>query len=114
MKVMQIEGDWGTKNIRPAERPEPVPGPGEVVVGIEAVSINPRDKVLADGGYGRRGGNLPLVPLCDGAGSVKEVGDGVESLKPGDNVVPAYSRTWLSGPIGPKASPAPTAGHSTA
>jgi NADPH:quinone reductase-like Zn-dependent oxidoreductase len=97
MKVMQIEGAWGTGNIRLADRPEPQAGPGEVVIGIEAVSINPRDKVMAEGGYGRRGGALPLVPLCDGAGRVVSLGEGVAGFSIGERVIPAYSRTWLSG-----------------
>ena len=97
MKAMQIESEWGTENIKLANRPVPDPGPGEVVITIEAVSINPRDKVMAEGGYGRRGGSLPLVPLCDGAGVVSAIGEGVANLKVGDKVIPAYSRTWMTG-----------------
>ncbi|MEO1190885.1 MAG: NAD(P)-dependent alcohol dehydrogenase [Pseudomonadota bacterium] len=97
MKVMQIEGAWGTGNIKPATRPDPTAGPGAVVIDIEAVSINPRDKVMTEGGYGRRGGSLPLVPLCDGAGRVSQIGEGVTGFALGDLVIPAYSRTWLSG-----------------
>ncbi len=97
MKAMQIENDWGLDNIRSATRPDPEPGPGEIVVDIDAVSINPRDRVMAEGGYGRRGGSLPLVPLCDGAGRISAIGDGVSGYAVGDRVIPAYSRTWLSG-----------------
>ena len=99
MRAMQIEDDWGTRNIRLAERPEPEARQGEIVIEIEAVSINPRDKVFCEGGYGRRGGPLPLVPLCDGAGRVRTVGDGVTGFKEGDLVIPTYSRTWLSGTL---------------
>ncbi|HEX6142374.1 MAG TPA: NAD(P)-dependent alcohol dehydrogenase [Geminicoccaceae bacterium] len=98
---MQIEGAWGPENIRLAERPEPEPGPGEVVIGMRAVSINPRDLIMSRGGYGRRGGSLPLVPLCDGAGEVVAVGEGVRRAAIGDLVCPTYSRTWLAGPLGP-------------
>ena len=101
MRVMQIEGAWGPENIRLAERPEPEPGPGEVVIGMRAVSINPRDLIMSRGGYGRRGGSLPLVPLSDGAGEVVAVGEGVRRVAVGDLVCPTYSRTWLAGPLGP-------------
>ena len=104
MKVMQIAGAWGPENIRPAERPDPVPGPGEVVVCMRAVSINPRDLIMSRGGYGRRGGNLPLVPLCDGAGEIAAVGAGVSRVAVGDLVCPTYSRTWLHGTYGPDSS----------
>ena len=104
MRVMQIEGAWGPENIRPAERPDPAPGPGEVVIRMRAVSINPRDLIMSRGGYGRRGGSLPLVPLCDGAGEVAAVGDGVRRVAVGELVCPTYSRTWLHGSYGPDSS----------
>lgn len=112
MKVMQIEGAWGTANIRPATQPNPVPGKGEIVIDIKAVSINPRDKAMAEGAYGQRGGTLPLVPLCDGAGRVSAVGDGVDGLKLGDLVIPAYSRTWMSGTFRSDSFAAPPIGES--
>lgn len=100
MKAMVIDGDWGPENIKPTERPEPEPGPGEIVIAMQAVSINPRDLVMCQGGYGRMGGTLPLVPLCDGAGVVSAIGEGVSGFAPGDLVCPTYSRTWLHGTAG--------------
>ena len=100
MKAMVLDGDWGPDNIKPADRPEPEPGPGELVIAIKAVSINPRDLVMCQGGYGRMGGALPLVPLCDGAGEVTAMGDGVTGFAVGDLVSPTYSRTWLHGTAG--------------
>jgi NADPH:quinone reductase-like Zn-dependent oxidoreductase len=104
MKVMQLEGAWGPENLRPAERADPVPGPGEVVIRMRAVSINPRDLIMSRGGYGRRGGSLPLVPLCDGAGEIAAVGAGVSRVAVGDLVCPTYSRSWLHGTYGPDSS----------
>ena len=101
MKVMLLDGDWGTSNLKPADRPAPEPAPGELVIAIKAVSINPRDRIMCQGGYGRMGGSLPLVPLCDGAGEVTALGEGVTSYEPGELVVPAFSRTWLAGTVGP-------------
>jgi len=98
---MRIEGDWGLENIRPVELAEPDPGPDDVVIGIEAISINPRDLVMMQGGYGRMGGTLPFVPLCDGAGRVVAAGINVTRVKQGDLVCPAFSRTWLRGTAGP-------------
>ncbi|MDE0256246.1 MAG: alcohol dehydrogenase catalytic domain-containing protein, partial [Rhodospirillaceae bacterium] len=94
MRVMQIEGDWGLDNIRLAERPDPVPGPGEIVVRMQAVSINYRDTVMVNRGYGRRSGELPLVPLSDGAGTVEAVGEGVGRVALGDLVCPIFGQNW--------------------
>lgn len=96
MRVMQIEGAWGPENIRAVERPDPEPGPGEVVIRMQAISINPRDLIMTKGGYGRHA-ELPLVPLCDGAGEIVSLGEGVNAFKAGDLVCPTYSRTWLKG-----------------
>ncbi len=102
MKVMLLEDEWGTENIKPAERPDPEPGAGEVVIAIKAISINPRDLSLCQGGYGRMGGSLPLVPLCDGAGEIVAIGAGVTGYAEGDLVAPAFSRTWLHGTARPE------------
>lgn len=101
MKAMRIEGDWGLENIRPVEIEDPDPGPDDVVIRMEAISINPRDLVMMQGGYGRMGGTLPFVPLCDGAGRVVAAGSNVTRVKQGDLVCPAFSRTWLRGTAGP-------------
>lgn len=103
MKVMLVDKDWGTENLKPVERPDPKPGPGEALLRMEAVSINPRDLIMVKGGYGRVGGGLPLVPLCDGSGTIVGFGPGGEEkaqslgMKEGDLVCPAYSRTWMTG-----------------
>ncbi len=102
MRVMQIEGGWGPENIKAAERPDPEPGPGEVVIAMRAVSINPRDLILSRRGYGRHSGVLPLVPLCDGAGEIVAVGPEVTRVGPGDFVCPIFSRNWLHGTFGPE------------
>ena len=68
MKAMRIEGAFGLDNLKQVDLPEPTIGPDDVLIRMEAVSINPRDRILIEGGYGRMAGPLPLIPLCDGAG----------------------------------------------
>ncbi|MDH3597635.1 MAG: NAD(P)-dependent alcohol dehydrogenase [Rhodospirillales bacterium] len=97
MRVMELRDDWSPDNIKPAERPDPEPGPGEVLLRMRAASLNYRDFVMAHRGYGRRSGTLPLVPLSDGAGEVVAVGSGVSRVAPGDLVCPIFGQTWLSG-----------------
>jgi len=103
MKAMRIEGEWGLENLKRVDLADPEPGPGEVVIGMEAVSINPRDLILAGGGYGRVGGSPPLIPLCDGAGRIVAIGDGVTDFAVGDMVCPTYSRLWMRGLASPDA-----------
>jgi NADPH:quinone reductase-like Zn-dependent oxidoreductase len=87
-------------SIAAAERPKPAPGPGQVLIRMEAASLNYRDTVMVDRGYGRRSGTVPLVLVSDGAGTVEAVGGGVTRAKAGDRVCPIFSQTWLSGPFG--------------
>ncbi|MDJ0684409.1 MAG: NAD(P)-dependent alcohol dehydrogenase [Alphaproteobacteria bacterium] len=98
MKAVVIDGEWGPEHMRVVERPDPEPSAEDVVIAIEAVSINPRDLILSRGGYGRFGGTLPLVPLCDGTGRIVAKGASVTGLEIGDRVCPTYSRSWLDGP----------------
>jgi NADPH:quinone reductase-like Zn-dependent oxidoreductase len=98
MRALEISGAWGLDNIQPVTRPEPEAGPGEVVIGMKAISINPHDRIVAMGGYGRHA-SLPLVPLCDGAGVIVDIGSGVSGFSEGELVCPAYSRTWLHGTV---------------
>jgi NADPH:quinone reductase-like Zn-dependent oxidoreductase len=97
MRVMEIRDEWGLENLKPGQRPDPTPEVGEVVVRIEAASVNYRDFVMAGRGYGRRSGELPLVPVSDGAGTVVATGPGVTRVAVGDLVCPIFAQTWIEG-----------------
>lgn len=97
MRVFQIEGDWGIQNLRMAERRKPLPGAGEVLVAMKMASLNARDLIVPERGYGRATGELPLVPVSDGVGEVVETGPGVARVSVGDRVCPAYFQRWISG-----------------
>lgn len=96
MKAMELR-DWTVDSIVLAERPKPAPGPGQVLIRMQAASLNFRDTVMAKRGYGRRSGNVPLVLCSDGAGTVEAAGAGVTRVKAGDLVCPIFSQTWFSG-----------------
>ena len=98
MKVMQLRDEWSPDNIFLGERPDPEPGPGEVLLSMKAASLNYRDYVMSHRGYGRRSGTLPLIPVSDGAGQVIAVGEGVSRVAVGDLVCPIFGQTWFSGP----------------
>lgn len=102
MKVFQIQGDWGMANLQLATRPDPRPGAGQVLVRMKAASLNYRDLVVPDRGYGSHTGTLPLIPLSDGMGEVAEAGAGVTRVKAGDRVCPLFAQAWISGPPTPE------------
>jgi len=82
------------------DRPEPVAGPGQVVVRIRATSLNYRDLMVIQGRYSRRPGPVRgIVPLSDGAGEVVAVGTGVTRFAIGDRVAATFMQTWTNGPL---------------
>ena len=101
MKVFQIQDDWGLEHLKLATRPDPKPGPGQVLLRMKAATLNYRDLVVPKRGYGAHTGELPLVPVSDGAGEVLETGPGVTRVKAGDRVCPLFSQAWISGPPTP-------------
>jgi NADPH:quinone reductase-like Zn-dependent oxidoreductase len=97
MKVWEIQEQYGIDGMKIAERPEPTPGQGQIVVAMKAASLNYRDLITVMGMAGQF--PLPLVPFSDGAGEVTAVGAGVTRVKPGDKVCPLFFQSWLSGPV---------------
>jgi NADPH:quinone reductase-like Zn-dependent oxidoreductase len=88
MKAVQFERHGGPEVLHLAEVPDPVAGPGEVVVDIHAASVNAADyKVrLGGGAYGSSGVKLPHILGRDFSGVVSAVGPGVTDLRVGDPV----------------------------
>jgi len=97
MKVFELRDDWGLENLQLSTRPDPTPEPGQVILRMRASSLNYRDLVVLNGGYGRAVGELPIIPVSDGVGEVVEVGDGVTRVKVGDRVCPTFNQNWIGG-----------------
>lgn len=75
------------------ERPDPEPGPGNVVVAVRAAGVNFVDGLFVQGRYQIKP-ELPFVPGGEVAGEVVGVGDGVEDVAVGDRVL---AMPWLGG-----------------
>lgn len=97
MDAYQLQGHT-LDSLRRLLLPIPSPGPGEVVVRVEAASVNYRDYALATGLY-QPSLPRPFVPLSDGVGRIEAVGEGVEDLRIGDRVVGLYATAWQDGPF---------------
>lgn len=80
------------------ERPIPEPGPGQVLVRLQAASLNYRDLAVASGSYAGEGMDRDLIPLSDGAGTVEAVGEGVTQFEPGDRVTNTFSQVPIDAP----------------
>jgi len=97
MRVFQVQDDWGMEHLQVAVRPDPKPGPGQVLVRMKAASLNYRDLLVPSRGYGSYTGKLPLIPISDGVGEVVDVGTGVTRVEIGDRVCPCYHQGWIGG-----------------
>jgi NADPH:quinone reductase-like Zn-dependent oxidoreductase len=97
MKVFELRA-FGFDGLSLVERPEPKPGPGQVLVQMRAFSLNYRDLMVVKGVYNPKQ-RLPLVPLSDGVGKITAAGDGVTRVKVGDRVAGIFMQRWLCGEI---------------
>lgn len=100
MHVWQISS-FGIDSLEFAERPDPEPGPGQVVVKVHAISFNFRDLLMVKGLYNPKL-RLPRIPCSDGAGEVVAVGPGVTLWRRGDRVAGIFMQNWLDGPPTPE------------
>src|SRR5579871_889135 len=113
MKVIELRDDWSLENVVPGTRPDPKPGPGQIVVKMEAASLNYRDFVMVRRGYGRHTGALPLIVLSDGAGRVIETGKDVTRVGVGDLVCPLFAQPGSAAPSPKRTARTCSRGRST-
>jgi NADPH:quinone reductase len=83
MKAIQIRATGGPEVLELAELPIPVPGPGQVLIRIEAIGVNFIEIYFRKGTYKAA---LPLIPGSEAAGTIEDLGSGVNGFKIGDMV----------------------------
>jgi NADPH:quinone reductase len=89
MKAVRV-ASFGLENVRVDELPDPSPGPGEVLIGTEAATINAADLGIVTGRAAARfpaDAIAPYTPGWDLAGRVIGAGDGVPPALLGTRVV---------------------------
>ena len=84
MKAAFIEQLGGPEALKYGDVPDPVAGPGEVLIDIYAASVNGADWKVRTGGYGPL--KFPYVLGRDFSGVVSAVGEGVQDFRFGDAV----------------------------
>src|SRR6202162_4268173 len=95
MKAVVVHQYGGPEVLKFEDYPDPVPGPGEVLVRVAAASVNPID-------YKRRAGltkdfypiKFPGLIGVDIAGTVVKIGPGVEGFSVGDRVFAMADNTY--------------------
>jgi len=85
MKSIRVHQFGDPDVLRLEDIPDPAPGPGQVVVRLKAIGVNPVDVSIRTGAY-RATVSPPYTPGSDGAGVVEAVGAEVRGLRIGDRV----------------------------
>jgi NADPH2:quinone reductase len=83
MKAIQIHQTGGPEVLKPVELPIPQPGPGQVLIRVEAVGVNFIEIYFRTGVYKSA---MPLTLGSEAAGTVEELGPGVTGFAAGDAV----------------------------
>jgi len=81
-----------------AELPIPKPGANQILLKVNAVSLNYRDIFAVEGRFGTDY-PLPFIPASDAAGTVVATGSNVQRFRTGDRVISTVAPTWLRGKI---------------
>jgi len=102
MQAIVLREVGPSEGLRIETVPDPIPGPGEVVVRLLASALNHRDVWIRKGQYA--GITFPAILGSDGCGVVEEIGEGVEPSLVGRRVVIDPGLEWGDDPRsqGPK------------
>ncbi len=84
MKAIQFRETGGPEVLRLVDLDIPAPGPGQVLIRVEAIGVNFVEIYFRKGQYKA---TLPVVPGSEAAGTIEELGPGVSGFKAGDAVV---------------------------
>ena len=95
MKQIQLSKPGGLENLKITEAENPKPGSKDVLLKVNASSLNYHDLMVALG-------LIPTedkrVPLSDSAGEIVEIGEEVTKWKSGDEVMSMCFPNWVNGP----------------
>jgi len=101
MKIFEVTaGSNSLAGLSSSERPRPEPGPTEVLVRMQAASLNFRDIAIVRGKYIGGPVTRDTIPLSDGAGIVEAVGASVSHFAVGDRVTATFFQGGPSQTLG--------------
>jgi NADPH2:quinone reductase len=85
MKAIVVKEFGGPDVLKLEDVRDPTPAPGQLLIRVQAVGVNPVETYIRAGAYARKP-NLPYTPGSDVGGTVERAGAGVTAFKPGDRV----------------------------
>src|ERR1700712_6137683 len=101
MRALLSKEPGGPETLVMDELPDPVAGPGQVVVAVKACAINYPDVLIIEDKYQLKPPR-PFAPGSEIAGEVIEAGEGVSGWSPGARLIGA---TGVGGPVGENGLP---------
>ena len=96
MRVLEVREPFGIDALAFPTRPDPSPGPRDIVIQLKALSLNYRDRLVIDG-VNRWRPNGPRIPVSDGVGLIVGTGSAVTRFTQGDRVAPIFYPKWIDG-----------------
>ncbi|KAM0259852.1 hypothetical protein ACHAQJ_003096 [Trichoderma viride] len=109
VKQWNVASFNGFEGLKFSEQPLPEVGDSQVLVKLEAASLNYRDLLIARGEYSF-GIAENIIPGSDGAGTVVAIGKHVTRFNPGDKVLTIFNQGHLGGNLTPQAVATGTGG----
>ncbi|HYZ72221.1 MAG TPA: alcohol dehydrogenase catalytic domain-containing protein, partial [Chthoniobacterales bacterium] len=101
MKVHEVTTDYGINGLSITERKIPSPSSHQVLVRLDAFSLNYRDLLIIKG-VGRWRPPAGRVPLSDGVGTIVETGTEVQHLTLNDRVAGLFFPNWKEWAVTPE------------
>jgi NADPH:quinone reductase-like Zn-dependent oxidoreductase len=99
VKVYELRaGSTSTSGLHQTVRPDPRPGPHDVVVRIRTTSLNYRDHLIVTGQYFSGVVDRDVIPLSCGAGEIVATGPEVTRFRAGDRATGTFFQVWKDGP----------------
>ena len=92
MKAIRVHEFGGPDVLKLEDVPDPQPSPGQVLVRIHGIGVNPVETYIRTGTYAFKP-SLPYTPGNDAAGVVLAIGPDVKRVNAGDRVYVTLSRT---------------------
>src|SRR5687768_11696670 len=86
MKALLSRQPGGPESLELADLPDPVAGPGQLLVRVKACAINYPDVLIIEDKYQFKP-ERPFAPGGEIAGEVEAVGEGVSGWSPGDRLI---------------------------
>jgi NADPH2:quinone reductase len=86
MHAIEVAETGGPEVLQYVEKPQPSPGPGELLIKAEAIGVNFMDTYFRSGLYPRE---VPFILGMEVCGTIEALGEDVDALRVGDRVVTA-------------------------